>query len=263
MNTRAPHAHAMLASPVQVPPTPHHAPSRPLPPRFIVTIDGPAGTGKSTVARAVANRLGLAFLDTGSMYRAAALLALEHNVTPDQHDRIAELIERADLQFDWSFDPPRLLARGPESWRDLTGHLRAPEVERLVSPLAGVPALRHRMVRAQQLIGMNHPHLVTEGRDQGSVVFQDAELKFYLWASPQERARRRACQLRAQGHFADEHVIEAEIQARDHSDRSRAVGPLVRPAGSIELDTSCMCKDTVINTMTRIAHERMDALLGA
>ena len=250
----------MLASTVQVPPVPKCASPRPLPRRFILTIDGPAGTGKTTVARALARRLGLAFLDTGSMYRAAALLALEHQVTLDQHDRIAEIIQRADLQFDWSFDPPRLLTRSSQGWRDLTGCLRAPEIERLVSPLAGVPALRHRLVHVQRVIGANHPHLVTEGRDQGSVVFQDAELKFYLWASPQERARRRACQLRAQGHFADEHMIEAEMQARDHSDRSRAVGPLVRPFGSIELDTSFMGQDYVIEVMERIAHERIDAL---
>ncbi|MBX9735528.1 MAG: (d)CMP kinase [Phycisphaerales bacterium] len=261
MSTRAPQVPDWLASAVQVQPiVQRHAP---LPPRFIVTIDGPAGTGKSTVARELAQRLGLAFLDTGSMYRAAAVLALEHEVSLDQHDRIAAIVEQADLQFDWSQDPPRLHARSNSGRRDLTNLLRTPDVERLVSPLAGVPDLRQRLVRTQQLIGAQHPRLVTEGRDQGSVVFQDAELKFYLWASPEERARRRADQIRARGQFADEHIIEIEIAARDRSDQTRAVGPLTRPADSIEIDTTGISKDSVVDAMANIAHERMATLANA
>lgn len=225
--------------------------------RLIVTIDGPAGTGKSSVARALARRLGVEFLDTGAMYRGAAALAIDAGlpVAPalargpilpsDLESRLCGLIDAAGMRFDWTCDPPELIAQG----RSIMARLRDADVTALVSPLAGVPALRERMVAAQRAIAAAHPRLVTEGRDQGSVVFPDADVKIYLDAAPDVRARRRAEQLRAAGEAADEPRLLAEIVARDESDRRRAVGPLVCPSDAVVVDTSGLSFDAVVDRL--------------
>lgn len=228
--------------------------------RLIVTIDGPAGTGKSSVARALARRLGVEFLDTGAMYRGAAALAIDAGlplatalargpVLPGDLDaRLCGLIDGATMRFDWTCDPPELIAQG----RSIMGRLRDADVTALVSPLAGVPALRARMVAAQRAIAAAHPRLVTEGRDQGSVVFPDADVKIYLDAAPDVRARRRAEQLRAAGEAADESRLLAEIVARDESDRRRAVGPLVCPTDAVVVDTSGLSFDAVVDRLHEV-----------
>lgn len=221
--------------------------------RLIVTIDGPAGTGKSSVARALARRLGLEFLDTGAMYRAAAALALDAGLGPANVSQVCEVIAKADLHFDWNRDPPEILASG----RSLMDRIRDADVTRLVSPLAGIAELREHMVKKQRIIGRQHPRLVAEGRDQGSVVFPDADVKFYLDADPRVRAARRADQIRAGGGEADEEALLKEIIARDNSDRSRAVGPLVRPPDSVVVDTSPYTFDQVVDRLERLVRERV------
>jgi cytidylate kinase len=223
--------------------------------RLVVTIDGPAGTGKSSVARSLANSLGLEFLDTGAMYRAAAALALEHGVAHTDHAAIVALAAGADIRFDWTTDPPTLLCNG----QSMMGRIRSPEVTAVVSPISGIPELRHIMVGLQRRIADAHPRLVTEGRDQGSVVFPHAEIKFYLFASPDVRARRRAEQLRSAGQTADVDRLRAEIIERDRSDSTRRDGPLTCPPDAIRIDTSDLSFEEVVETLRAHVADRLEA----
>ena len=157
-------------------------------PNMILTIDGPAGSGKTTVAHALARHLGLDSLDTGAMYRSVALLAIEAGVKPEDHQAVVALAREHRIDFDWSTVPPRILLDD----RDVDARLRQTDVSEIVSRIAGIPELRNAMVDAQRAIAARHPRLVTEGRDQGSVVFPDAEVRFYLDADSGVRATRRA-----------------------------------------------------------------------
>jgi cytidylate kinase len=226
--------------------------------RVIITIDGPAGTGKSSVARALASRLGLDFLDTGAMYRAAAAIALDRGLRPDDAGAIVLAVSSADLHFDWTADPPALLVSG----RSLMERIREPDVTAVVSPISAIPGLRRLMVRAQRQIAEAHPRLVTEGRDQGSVVFPDAQVKIYLTASAEIRAARRAEQLRAAGQSADIDRLLADIVERDRSDASRHDGPLTCPEGAHRVDTSELRFDEVVDELERIVREGI-AMMGS
>ncbi len=224
---------------------------------LIVTIDGPAGTGKSSVARAAASRLHLEFLDTGSMYRAATALALDRGIPVRDEHAVAASAADAHLRFDWTTDPPTMLAHG----RSIAHRLRAPDVDASVSVVASLPAVREVLVGLQQAIGRSHARLITEGRDQGSVVFPEADAKIYLHASPAARARRRADQLRAQGRHADEAEIARELAERDDRDSRRAVGPLRRPEGAVDLDTSDLTFEESVDAVIEIARRAAEQAL--
>lgn len=225
--------------------------------RLIVTIDGPAGTGKSSVARDLAKTLGLEFLDTGAMYRAATALALDRGINPLDPDSMQRLLRGADLTFDWTTDPPTLKAFGDS----IMHRLRDADVSGTVSPVSELRAVREMLVEAQRRIGEAHPRLVSEGRDQGSVVFHDAEVKIYMTASVEERARRRVRQLCESGRSADEAAIRAEIEDRDRRDSTRAVGPLICPDDAVTVDTSDMAQDDVVRCLAELVRERAaDAL---
>jgi CMP/dCMP kinase len=226
--------------------------SRPI----IITIDGPAGTGKSSVARALANRLGLDFLDTGAMYRAAAAVVLDKGIDPTDTERVVKMVASADLHFDWSQDPPTVLVWG----QPITGRLREPDVTAIVSQIASISDLRRHMVAKQRLIANQHRRLVTEGRDQGSVVFPDAALKLYLDADPMVRAQRRAEQLRAAGTLAQESELLQDILVRDHSDSSRTAGPLVCPEDAVRVDTTYLSFDDVVTKLEELVREHVAAL---
>ncbi len=226
---------------------------------FIVTIDGPAGTGKSTVAHRLAKRLGLEFLDTGAMYRAAALAALERDIDPTDGARVAELVRGMDIRFDWRRDPPELLVDGCA----VGDAIRTERVTRAVTPVASNPSVRHAMVEAQRRIAAAHRRLVTEGRDQGSVVFHDADVRIYLDARPDIRARRRVDQLRLKGIITTEAEILAQILERDRRDSTRRDGPLVVPDGADVVDTSDIDIDEVIDRLEDIVRLRASAALAA
>ena len=219
----------------------------------IVTIDGPAGTGKSTVARRLAERLGVQFLDTGAMYRAATALALDRGVPIDDEESVAALVEGADLRFAWNAEPPMLTAYAA----DITGRLRDDDVNAVVSVVSALGKVRAMLVAAQRRIGAEHPRLVTEGRDQGSVVFPGAAVKFYLDASPRVRAERRAAQLAEMGRARDVGEIEAELLRRDELDRSREVAPLVCPEDAVLVDTDGMSENAVIEELERVIASRL------
>lgn len=223
--------------------------------RLIVTIDGPAGTGKSSVARELALALGLEFLDTGAMYRAATALGLDRRIPLDDERALAESIRESDLHFNWSTDPPTLLAFGDA----ITHRLRDADVTRWVSPVSELAGVRRILVDLQRRIGEAHPRLVSEGRDQGSVVFRDADVKFYLDADARVRAHRRAEQLRASGRPADVDEIEREIRERDTRDTSRAVGPLLVPPGALRVDTSTISQSGVVDHLVDLVRHHVDA----
>lgn len=226
---------------------------------LIVTLDGPAGSGKSTVARRLAARLGLSFLDTGAMYRGLAARALALGLDPTRDtSAVIQLAHDEPVDFDWTTDPPRLHVAG----KDLTDQLREPAVTALASGVATLGPLRAVLVDAQRRIGREHPRLVTEGRDQGSVVFPAAQVKFYLDADPWVRARRRASELTAAGRPADPTELHRQILERDHRDQTRADGPLVCPDDALRVDTSAMTLDQVVaflEAQVRAVMERGDA----
>jgi cytidylate kinase len=225
---------------------------------FIVTIDGPAGTGKSTVANRLAKRLGLEFLDTGAMYRAAAYEALRLGIDPSDGARVAQLVRDIEIRFDWTTDPPELLVDGVA----IGDRIRTPEVTRAVSPVASNPVVRNAMVQSQRKIASLHRRLVTEGRDQGSVVFPDADVRIYLDARPEIRARRRVEQLQAKGIEVTESEVLAQIIERDRLDSSRRDGPLVCPNGADVVDTSDIHIDDVIDRLEEIVRARASAALA-
>jgi CMP/dCMP kinase len=213
----------------------------------IITIDGPAGTGKSSVARALALRLGVDFLDTGAMYRAAAAIIIDRSIDVALVERVVEVVTDADLHFDWAADPPTILA-----WLiPIDSRIRQPDVNALVSTIAAIGALREHMVAKQRIIARQHPRLVSEGRDQGSIVFPDADAKFYLDAEPAVRAARRAEQLRAAGQVVDEAELIKQITHRDTMDSSRTDGPLICPDDAEKIDTSALSLGQVVETLER------------
>jgi cytidylate kinase len=221
--------------------------------RVIIAIDGPAGTGKSSVAREVASALGLEFLDTGAMYRAAAALALDRSIDFDQGQAIADVVRQADLRFDWTTDPPTLHVFG----EPMVERLRDADVSGAVSPVSQLPEVRAVLVEKQRRIGEVHPRLVSEGRDQGSVVFFDADVKFYLDASVQIRAERRAEQLRAMGRSVDIGAVEREIRDRDQRDTTRKIGPLVCPDDAVVVMTDELNQAEVVDRLCEVVRERV------
>ncbi len=241
---------------LQSPATTNRRTSQVIPPDtpIIITIDGPAGTGKSTVATELARRLGLDVLDTGAMYRAATAIAIDHGIDPDDHERIVRTVADADLHFDWSKTPPPILA-----WlRPMDDRIRDEDVSALVSKISAIPELRRHMVRKQRLIFQQHPRLVSEGRDQGSVVFPDATVKFYLDADPRVRARRRAEQLARRGFVVPVDEMLRRILERDEQDSTRSDGPLVCPEDAIVVDTTDMTLDEVVDHLAGLVHARLD-----
>jgi cytidylate kinase len=222
---------------------------------MIITIDGPAGTGKSTVARKVAERLSFDFLDTGAMYRTIALEALRRKVSLTDARELAFVARHCRIGFDWSKRPPAVLLNG-----EPVSHLiRGSEVASAASFVAAVGAVRQRLVQEQQRIGAEHGNLVTEGRDQGTVVFPEARAKFYLDATPAERCRRRVAQLRARGEMVNSDEVLREIIERDKRDSTRAVGPLIVPPDAQVIDTTKLSEDEVVDRIVTRATSLMDA----
>jgi len=197
---------------------------------YIVAIDGVSGSGKSSTARTVAQRLGILHLDTGAMYRAVTYLCLEQGLQPSQAAEIGDWVTKLEWRADASGN---LTVDG----RDLSREIRSAAVNAAVSDYARIPAIREALVPVQRRIGMRQSAVV-EGRDMATVVFPDARFKFFLSASPEVRAKRRVLELQTLGHAADYHDVLKNLSERDEKDSGRAHSPLAKAEDAEEIDTS-------------------------
>jgi cytidylate kinase len=221
---------------------------------MIVAIDGPAASGKSTVARALARRLGFRYLDTGAMYRAVAEEALERGVSLDDSAALAELAHAAMIAFEYAGDDPvyrRITGRG----RDVTAAIRTPEVDAAVSAVARIPEVRSAMVAEQRRCAAGSD-IVVEGRDIGTVVFPDAEVKVYLTASARERAARRLKDRAGAGYEATLEDVVFDIARRDEVDTTRETSPLAVAEDAVTVDTTGRTVDEVVEAIERLVHAR-------
>jgi cytidylate kinase len=220
-------------------------------PHLIVAIDGPAGAGKSTVARGVAAHLGYLYIDTGAMYRAVALKALREQLALEDPAALADAAERADIRLETASGGTRVWLDGEE----VTSQIRTPEVTAAASRVSAVPGVRQEMVRRQRQWG-REGGVVMEGRDIGTVVFPDAQVKVFLSASPEERARRRAAELAASGSAAPPELVLRQMQERDQRDSSRAASPLTPAPDAVLLNTDRLSATEVVEQIVQLSWRR-------
>ncbi len=219
----------------------------------VITIDGPSGSGKGTVGRTVAARLGWHFLDSGALYRVLGLAALRHGVDLDDEAALAELARGLDVRFEGE----RVILEG----EDVSEAIRSEDAGAAASRVAALPRVREALL-ARQRAFRRSPGLVADGRDMGTVVFPDAPLKVFLEASPEERARRRFEQLKAQGLDVNLAQILTDIRERDRRDRERPVAPLKPAPDAVVIDSTERAPESVVQEILRLAAERIPEVAG-
>ncbi|KUH93185.1 (d)CMP kinase [Mycobacterium sp. IS-3022] len=222
---------------------------------LVVAVDGPAGTGKSTVSRGLARALQARYLDTGAMYRIVTLAVLRAGVDLADADAVAATAAAAELAVGYDPDEDCSYLDG----EDVSTEIRGDAVTKAVSAVSAVPAVRTRLVDVQRTLAAGEGSVVVEGRDIGTVVLPDADVKIFLTASAEERARRRNEQNKTTGLADDYEAVLADVKRRDHLDSTRAVSPL-RPADdAVVVDTSAMTQPEVIEHLKRLVLERAGA----
>ncbi len=219
---------------------------------FVVTIDGPAGAGKSTVAKALARELGFAYLDTGAMYRALTLKGMRRGVDWEDEEALVRLAAGTRVALASAGPSPVVRLDG----EDVTEAIRMPEVTAKTFYVARAPRVREILVAWQRRMGED-ADIVVEGRDAGTVIFPRAAIKFYLDAEPDERRRRRLEELRAKGVEVDPERLRREMEERDRKDRNRPVGPLRRAGDAIPVDSTRMPVEEVVAFMAAQVRERL------
>jgi len=215
-----------------------------------IAIDGPAGSGKTTVAREVARRLGYKYVDTGAMYRAVAWESVKRGVSLADEGAIVHIAGSIDIDFDED-DDSRILVDGA----DVSKAIRTPEVTRLSSPVSAIPGVRRYLVARQRDLA-GDGGVVMEGRDIGSVVLPDAEVKVFLTASVDERARRRHAEMQAAGTHVDIEALKQEIEERDRRDTTRADSPLVKAPGAVAIDTDGLSAEEVVQQILGLCEKQ-------
>ncbi|HYA87012.1 MAG TPA: (d)CMP kinase [Nitrospirota bacterium] len=218
--------------------------------KLVIALDGPSGAGKSTVARLLAQQLGYIYIDTGAMYRAIGWKAKREGIDPTDERRLADLCLRTEVLLKNDDSDPKVFVDG----KDVSGEIRTPEMGMMASSVSKSPAVRARLLALQRELGKSGG-VVMDGRDIGTVVFPDAEVKFFLDASAEERGRRRYLELRAKGMDVDLARITKEIQDRDKQDSGRALAPLRKAEDALLLDTTRMSIDDVLSAMLSVVNE--------
>ncbi|MFA5038726.1 MAG: (d)CMP kinase [Candidatus Omnitrophota bacterium] len=214
----------------------------------IVAIDGPAGSGKSTVAKAVARKLGLFYIDTGAMYRALALKARREKLDPSDIEELIALTLRTEISLD--YDAASGTLRVFLDGQDVSEDIRMPEVTQQVSQIARIREIRSHMVELQRKLAVGKKAIL-EGRDITTVVFPDAYKKFFLDARPQERVKRRFLEMKEKHLDVDESLVRKDIHNRDHIDSTRECAPLTQAPDAVYIDTTQMTIDQVVETVIR------------
>jgi cytidylate kinase len=220
--------------------------------RLKITIDGPAASGKSTVARLLARRLNATFLDTGAMYRAVTLAAIRQRADLTDLAQLLGVLDNTKYEFDATPDGMQVKINGA----DVTEKIRDPNVTANARFVAGCVPARQRLVSMQQKFAEKNEKIVTEGRDQGTVAFPEADVKFYLTAGIDERARRRLAELNEKGVVATLEEVRDDIAKRDDSDESRSVGPLKPATDAVIVDTTHLTLDKVVEKLVGIVKKR-------
>jgi len=218
--------------------------------KIIIAIDGPAGSGKSTTARLVAQKLGYIYIDTGAMYRALTLKVIELGIDPNDESLITKIAENTKIELLYENGNLKVILDG----KDVSEKIRSPEVTSLVSIVSAHPKLRDIMVKKQRELGRNGG-VVMDGRDIGTVVFPDADLKIFMTADVRERAKRRQKELKAQGFDVEIEKLIKEIEERDKFDSIREVGPLKKADDAIEIDTTNLTIDEQVELVLKKAYE--------
>ena len=221
---------------------------------FTLAIDGPAGAGKSTIAKALAAELGAMYLDTGAMYRAFGLAMLRQGIDPHDTDTVVAKIHDVDVTVDYVDGQQRIYLNG----EDVTGAIREPEVSAAASAVSTAAEVRRHMVALQRRIAEGH-NVIMDGRDIGTAVLPNATLKIYLTASAGERARRRYLELQAKGLPDTYEQVLADIEARDYQDTHREASPLQVAEGAVIVDTSAMDLQQSIQALRDLAAQRLPA----
>ncbi|MFI3246433.1 MAG: (d)CMP kinase [Ferrimonas sp.] len=220
----------------------------------VITIDGPSGAGKGTICQLLAERLGWLLLDSGATFHVCALAALHHNVDLSNEDALAPLAAHLDVQFIPQADGVRVILEG----EDVTPAIRSQECADAASKIAVFPKVREALLRRQRAF-RQAPGLIADGRDMGTVVFPDADAKIYLTASAEARAQRRYDQLKGKGYDVSIERLLTEIQERDYRDVNRPVAPLKPAEDALEIDTTALTIEQVVETVyryvvTKVAH---------
>ena len=223
---------------------------------FIVAIDGPAGAGKSSVSKLLARRLGFTFVDTGAIYRAVALSARRQGIGYEQDEALAGLLGRIQIGFQVAEDENRVLLNG----EDVSAAIRTPEISLGASAVSARKVVREGLLQLQRRLALAAPvGAVLEGRDIGTVVFPDADLKFFLLAKPEVRARRRYEELFQKGTESSLDEVLADQTKRDHDDASRAIAPLKPAEDAVQVDSSELPLSEVVRRLERVIRQRMAA----